>query len=144
MKRPRALSLVEVIFTVSVLALVFMVLLNVLPTSILSVRKSEHRLTAGSVAQAVLDECRSAPFEYWEADNSYDTASPAPVGPLLQRCRRTLADGVVFEPKMQVGPVTGSGAPRATLAQIRVTVVWTARNESLSLVRELRLSPVLR
>jgi uncharacterized protein (TIGR02598 family) len=140
----RGLSLLEVVFTASLLAIVVMVLMNVIPTAMLSVRKSEHRVVAQTVAQAVVDECRAAPFSRLLNDQSVSAATPGALGDILRRCRQEGNDHVVFEPRLVVGTVSGTAAPRDTLCQLQVTVSWKYRDDTYSLERSLRVSSLSR
>lgn len=140
----RGLSLLEVVFTASLLAVVLMILMNIIPTAMLSVRKSEHRVVAQTVAQAVLDECRAAPFSRLVSNQSLNTASPGPLGDLLRRCKQEGNDHVVFEPRLVVSSVSGTTVPRDSLCQLEVTVTWKYRDETYLVERRLRLSSLSR
>lgn len=130
MRRARlGLSMLDVVFTASLLAVVFMVLLSLLPTALLSTRQTEHRLLAGSLAVAILDECRSRPFELIASDQVVDLTTAGALGDILRRSPRKADDSVEFAPVLTVGPCPHSGAPRNSLAQLSVTVRWRERNQ---------------
>ncbi len=141
MKRS-GVSLVELIFTATLLSLVFMVLLSLLPSSLMSIRQGEHRLHANALAQAILDECASGPFSYLELDRTYLPTSPGPLGQMLQRQMLRLDDGTVFEPTLEVSGVPGF--PRTSLAHVRLTLTWKEKTSRPVVVRELDISSVLR
>jgi Tfp pilus assembly protein PilV len=140
----RGLSLLEVVFTASLLAVVLMVLMNVIPTAMLSVRKSEHRVLAQTVAQAVVDECRAAPFSRLVSNQSVNTSTAGPLGDMLRRCKQEGTDHVVFEPRLVLSTVPGTTVPRDSLCQVDVTVSWKYRDDTYSVERRLRLSSLPR
>jgi hypothetical protein len=140
----RGLSLVDVIFTASLLALVFMVLMSIFPTAMFSVRQTEHRQVAASVALAVIDECRSGPFLPLASNGNYDVSSAGPLGDYLRRQRLTGADGLDYVPSLSVTAVNGSSVPRESLAQITVTVRWKEKGRDLDLVRTLAVAALNR
>lgn len=140
--RPRGVSLVELIFTATLLSLVFLVLLSLLPSSLMSVRQGEHRLHANALAQAILDECASGPFADLEVDRTYLPTSPGPLGQMLQRQQLRLDDGTVFEPTLEVSGVPGIA--RTSLARVRITLTWKEKTSRPVVVRELEISSILR
>lgn len=140
--RRRGLSLLELIFTASLLALVFMVMLNVVPTAMMSVRQGEHRVAANALAQSIMDECQTMHFQPFRADRTYIPGSPGVVGAMLDRQPRTLEDGTVFEPTLEVSGI--AGFERRSLAHIRLTIAWKEKVGRRSITRELDLSSVLR
>lgn len=142
--RRRGLSLIDVIFTASLLAVVFMVLLSLLPTAMLSVRQTEHRLTAGALATAVLDECRSGPFELLATDQVVDLSTPGALGDILRRAPRKGSDAVEYLPVLRVAASPHSTVPRNALAFLTVEVRWRERGEDLRLSRELQVAKLNR
>lgn len=138
----RGLSLLELIFTATLLALVFMVMLNLLPSAMMSVRQSEHRVRASALAQAIMDELSSMSYTDLEQDRTYIIGSPGDIGAMLARQERTLDDGTVLEPTLEVSGV--AGISRRSLAHVRLTLSWKERTGPRALVRELDISSVLR
>lgn len=143
MKR-RAMTLVEVIFTASLLAVVFMVLLSIFPTAMFSVRQTEHRLTANNIAQAVLDACRSGPFSQLVNDQTVDLTTPGPLGDVLRRSNQKGEDKLEFQPTLRVTASPTSTVPRNTLCQLTVEVAWKERGQTLRVTRMLQLSALNR
>ncbi|MFN8613053.1 MAG: hypothetical protein U0931_36280 [Vulcanimicrobiota bacterium] len=139
------MTLIEVVFTASLLAIVFMVLLSIFPTAMFSVRQTEHRLTANNIAQAVLDECRSGPFANLVTDCSVDLSTPGALGDILRRSQQKGDDGMVFEPTLVVSksPVSPT-LPRATICQLKVEVSWKERGQNFHISRVLQLSSLNR
>jgi len=119
----RGASMLEVIFAASLLAIVFMVLLSVLPSSLFALRKGEHRAQALALAMGVLQECRSGPFSRLQSDGVFTPLSGPPLGPLLQRHMPVSSDGMQYEVELQIGN-PGAGLPRNLLALARVRVRW--------------------
>ena len=143
MKR-RALSLIEVIFTASLLAIVFMVLLSIFPTAMFSVRQTEHRLTAKGVAGAILGGCRCGPFTNLTTDQTVDLTTPGALGDILRRSNLKGDDGMIFTATLQVAPSPTSTAPRSTLCQLSVDVSWKERSRTPHITRVLQVSSLNR
>lgn len=138
------MTLVEVIFTASLVAVAFMVLLSIFPTAMFSVRQTEHRLTANNIAQAVLDECRSGPFSHLKTDQDVDTTTPGALGDILRRSDQKGDDKMVFVPTLKVRASPTSTAPRTTLCQLTVEVAWRERGQAYQVTRVLQLSSLNR
>jgi hypothetical protein len=151
MKR-RGLSLVDVIFTASLLAVIFMVMMSLLPTAILSVKQTQHRLEANTLAGTILDECRSGAFEnllinYDVDPNSpftVDLTTPGALGDVLRRTPRRNHYGVEYTPRIVLAKSPTSTLPRGMLAQVRVEVRWRERNQEFEVVRILQIAKVNR
>ena len=142
--RPRGMTLIEVIFTASLLALVFMVLLSIFPTAMFSVRQTEHRLTANNIAQAVIDECRSGPFARLVADATVDKTTPGPLGDILRRSDQKGDDKMEFETTLRVSSSPTASVPRNTLCLVAVEVAWKERGQTYQVQRRLQLSALNR
>lgn len=140
----RGVTLVEVIFTASLVALAFMVLLSIFPTAMFSVRQTEHRLTANNIAQGVLDGCRSGPFRNLITDQDVDTSTPGALGDILRSSDQKGDDKMDFVPTLKVRASPTSTAPRSTLCQLTVNVAWRERGRSYEVTRVLQLSSVNR
>ena len=143
MKR-RAMTLIEVIFTASLLAIVFMVLLSIFPTAMFSVRQTEHRLTANNIAQAVIDECRSGPFANLVPNATVDKITPGALGDIVRRCDQKGDDKMDFETTLKVAASPTSTVPRNTLCMLTVDVTWRERGQIYHVNRVLQLSALNR
>ena len=144
MKKTRALSLIDVIFTASLLAVVFMILLSIFPTAMFSVRQTEHRLVAGGIAQAILDECRSGPFLRLATNQVVDATTMGPLGDVVRRCNHLGDDGMAYVPRLTVAASPTSTVPRNTLAQLTVEVSWHERGQTLKVTRILQVASLNR
>ena len=142
--RRRGISLIDVVFTASLLAVVFMILLSIFPTAMFSVRQSEHRLVAGGIAQAILDECRAGPFSHLASDQSVDLTTTGALGDILRRSNHKGDDGMEYVPTLTVAPSPTSTVPRSTLAQLRAEVSWYERGQTRTVVRILQVASVNR
>ncbi|MHB2019229.1 MAG: type IV pilus modification PilV family protein [Candidatus Xenobia bacterium] len=60
--RRQGFSLIEVIFAASLLSLVMLMMFNLYPSSLLTIRQAEHRLEATALAQSILEQYRAGPF----------------------------------------------------------------------------------
>lgn len=134
--------MLELIFTATLLALVFMVMLNLVPTAMMSVRQGEHRVAANALAQAIVDECETMHFRHLQADRTYIPGSPGAVGAMLTRQARDLEDGTVLEPTLEVAGLPGYN--RRSIAHLRLTIAWQEKTGRRSLTREMDVSSVLR
>ncbi|MBN9418878.1 MAG: hypothetical protein J0I12_25730 [Candidatus Eremiobacteraeota bacterium] len=143
MKR-RGMTMLEVIFTASLLAIVFMVLLSIFPTAMFSVRQTEHRLTANNIAQAVLDGCRSGPFSNLVANQTVDLTTMGALGIILRRSNQQGDDKMVYTPVLKVAASPTSTVPRNTLCQLTVDVSWHERGQTLRVTRILQISALNR
>lgn len=143
-KTRRGLSLVDVVFTASLLAIVFMVLLSLLPAAMLSIRQTEHRLTAGSLAQHVLDECRSRPFSLLAANQVVDITTAGPLGDILRQLPTRGDDAVEFATTLKVEDSPHSTVPRDTLAMVTVEVKWHERGQDWTLERTAEIAKINR
>ena len=143
MKR-RGMTLIEVIFTASLLAIVFMVLLSIFPTAMFSVRQTEHRLTANNIAQAVIDECRSGPFANLVPNATVDKTTPGALGDIVRRCDQKGDDKMDFETTLKVAASPTSTVPRNTLCLLTVDVAWRERGQIYHVNRMLQLSALNR
>lgn len=136
--------MLEVIFTASLLAIVFMVLLSIFPTAMFSVRQTEHRLTANNIAQAVLDGCRSGPFSNLVANQTVDLTTMGALGIILRRSNQQGDDKMVYTPVLKVAASPTSTVPRNTLCQLTVDVSWHERGQTLRVTRILQISALNR
>ena len=102
----RGLSLMEVVVATSILAMVFMLVANLFPTSFMALRTSGQRMEAESLAASLLEDYRARPF------------SQLPVGLDV----RPQASGS-YQPQVQVLAVAGEDP--AYLVEVRVEVSWS-------------------
>jgi Tfp pilus assembly protein PilV len=128
MKHRRGLSLVEVIFAATLIGLIIMVMMSILPSAMLGVRKVEHRTKAGSLAQSLLEEKRAGPF------SSLDIP-PA-------QTRITDSDGTVYD--ISYVTLTRPSSDPARLKGMRIVVSWSEREITQSVMRELWLCNIPR
>lgn len=114
--------MLESIFSISVLLLAVLLIINLLPTSWLATNQAEQRLYAGNLAQSILEEKRSAAFDA-----------------LANETRSTVdAAGARFTPVVEVVPVSDK------LKTVRVRIQWTSRQIRREVVREILLCRVPR
>ncbi|MHB2020019.1 MAG: type IV pilus modification PilV family protein [Candidatus Xenobia bacterium] len=58
----RGFNLIEVMVASFILSLIFLALLDLLPTSLLSLKHAEKQMAADTIGASVLDEMRDVPF----------------------------------------------------------------------------------
>lgn len=133
----RGLSLMEVVLGASLLALVFLFMLNIFPATMIGVRKAEHRLDAASLAESILEAARAAPFTDL-VPGSYDADTPG----ALPLSRYTCEDQTVLEPHLSIDTVPG--IPADQLVRLRLTITWKDRSGPQTLTQELRLADLKR
>lgn len=119
--RARGFSLIETILATFVLSLITMAVFNIFPSSVMAVKRGEMELEADSLAQQLLEEYRSKPFETL-------TLGPGPALPPVS------VAGTTFEVQARVNSVVGSDANH--LKAVEVTVDWTHSAKSHRIIRE--------
>lgn len=122
MKGQRGLSLLETIFAFVLVGFSVIFVFQLLPSSVVAVRRGEEQLQAENLARTFVEEARSAPFQTLSLGSTALTA-PEP-----------------FSVEREIYSV--SGADPAHLLGIRVRVQWSARGRSYELVREVWVSHV--
>ena len=119
--RSRGLTLVELIVSISLLALVVMFVLELVPTSMLSLRRSEGRLVGETIAEGELEREASAAFVHLTAGSQKQLPDQT-VGSLTYHLKtQTLR--------------AGSENPNRLLT-LKVTVTWTEQGTTRTAVRE--------
>lgn len=121
MRHSRGLSLIEVIFAFTLLGLILMVLFNLFPASVMSVKHAELRIKAIAIAQSILDNKRAAAFSSFALgaesvdDSSFDS-------------------GNEFETTLECYNVDLTDSNN--LKRMRATVVWSEKNVIYSVSKE--------
>ena len=118
----RGLSLVETIFSLALLALVLIVVLNLFPSSMATVRVAEQRYRAETLAASVLDDQVSQPFSSLTVGLSQDLAA-------------SIYDQVAYRPHLDIS-AAGTEDPNY-LKSVKITVQWTYRGQPRAVIREL-------
>lgn len=117
--RRRAFALGETLLAFTIISLVLILLLNLFPSSLATVRRSEIRFQALTLADNTLEQQVARPF----ADLIVATSTQQAVGD--------------FQVQTQV--LTIAGEDSAWLKNVRVTVRWRDRDQPRQLIRELRV-----
>lgn len=120
----RGITLVEVIISLLIASLVLLAALTLLPSSLLAVRRADTQLRAEALAQSVLEQQRSQPFQSLVVDSGYQQ------------------DVGEFRAEIQV--LRAGDADPAVARQIRVTVRWTQRRRALEVQRSLVVTHLAR
>jgi len=116
----RAFTLVETLLSMTILSICMGMVLVFLPTGFLSLKDSERRLFAGSLAQRVLEERRNSPLEELDA-----------LGPLVQTVESVDDDQIHYTVLLQVGR-----HPSASYARkLEVQVLWQQHGQTQKIVR---------
>lgn len=123
----RGLSLIETMIAAAVLFLVVSILLNLLPSSLLAIKRAEQRIQAGNIAQSILEEQRGVRFD------SLAAGTPRVFDPVQ-------VAGMSYEPVLEVE----DDPEVAGVKKLKVTVRWRQRDRDYSVVRELTLCRVPR
>ena len=116
------LSLIEVIFSLALLAGVALLVLNLFPTSMVTVKKAEQRMQANLLAETLLAEQAAAPFETLLVG-----------GPPLTRTERV--GNVEYNTRVVILEIPDRNTDY--LKNVRVSIDWKVQNLQHSLVREL-------
>lgn len=114
------LSLLETIFSVFLVGLAILFILELFPGSLLAERRASQRAQAGNLAQSLVHELLAVPFAQLEV--GVEQLEPVVAAQLEFRATRE-----VF--------VVGSAAPENALG-IRAVVTWTERGRDFSVMRE--------
>jgi type II secretory pathway pseudopilin PulG len=127
MKRRRALALtlLELVVSFSLLAMIITVVLELLPGSLISLHHSQSRFAAANVAQNQVNYICSRSF----GSNSVGTS-------------RDLTDEVLDKMTYHVhlDVLAVAGQDPATIRLVRITVSWYEKNQTLQVVRERQIS----
>jgi Tfp pilus assembly protein PilV len=118
------MSLIEIIFSVTLFCLIFMAMINILPLATFAIKRTEHRIRASALAQSVLEEKRAGPFSALDSQ---------PVA-----AQQTDRDGTVYAIVYEA-PAMDPGVDAQKLRRIVVTVTWKERDIIRSLTREMYL-----
>jgi hypothetical protein len=113
----------EAILCFAILTLVIILIFNLYPTSVASVRVSGQRLQATALADSILDEQMERPF------GQLVPAAPVTLPPVAAR-------GAELQPSLEIYPVTEPGVDPKLLVGIRVRVVWTDHGVRREILRE--------
>jgi hypothetical protein len=117
-------KLMEVVFSLALLTVVAVLLLNLYPTSALALASSRHRLAASTAATSELERQAARPFSQLALGTR-----PGPRGPAWTS---------------QVAVTVPAGADGTRLRQVAVTVRWTEARGTLELTQAARVVNVTR
>lgn len=117
--KARGFTLVENLMAFTLIALVIILLLNLFPSSMATVRKSEQRYEALTLAGNVLEQQAALPFGKLVVDSVHDSK--------------------VGDYKVRVEVLKVNGEDVNWLKRVRVTVSWTYQEQVREVTRELRL-----
>lgn len=135
----RGASLVELVLTISLLAVVFLLILNLVPSVIFGGVEARHRLQAGQIAGELLDTCAARPFTALQL-GTYNPTNPGRLAGYLNDV--TTDDQVTFHPEVTISSVTGLDPKH--LKRVRATVRWRERNKDLHVARVRSVSGIRR
>lgn len=116
-----AFSLIEIIFTSSLLIFLMMVLLSVFPGSLIAVGHAEHRIEASHIAQSILEKRRVGAFSNIDAP--------------LDKNEAVGSDGTVYSLTYSSQQINNTNPD--VLRKISVTVSWTLKGRSYFVSQEL-------
>lgn len=119
----RGISLAELILSFFLLLLTVLLIFQLYPTAVSSVRISGQRSQANALAASVLAEYLDRPF----SQLTLGLAPPRAAVP---------GRGTSFQPSVEILPVNQPGVRPERIRAIRVTVTWTDRGTERRVVRE--------
>lgn len=128
MKRTKGFSIAETLISVFLLALLLIVFFNLFPTTVLANRQGSQQMQAMDLAQSVLSEARTRPFD--------DLTIGLKESGSVQRI-----DGTDYQTSLEVVK-PDSGDPDQ-LKVLLATVTWTANNKSKNLQERIWIHRVL-
>ena len=136
--KPRGLSMVELVLCITLLAMVFLVVMNLVPVVVLGGVEARHRLVAVTRAGEVLDNCSSGPYSRLQI-GSYDADNP---GRLAGYLNDLIEDGITYRSSVQIVAIAGIDPKNARRVKVRVT--WQERKKTLEAARLRTVSAVRR
>lgn len=134
----RGISLVELVLSFSLLAMVFLVVLNLVPMVVFGELEARHRLLALNRAGELLDTCSAGPFSHLQP-GTYDAAAP---GPMIGYLNDFTEDSITYRSILDVENVPGILPKHAK--RVKVRVVWEERRKSLQVARVRTISAIRR
>ncbi len=120
-RRSHGLSLAEIVITITLLGFIFMILFNLYPSSIATMRHAEHLIEASSYAQSILEFQREGPFSLFDTE------------PIVKDM--VGADGTNYS--LTFTAITIPSPQCDSLKGARVTVSWKERKRDCSVTKEL-------
>jgi hypothetical protein len=131
-RRNHAVSIAESVLAVFLLSLTVVLIFNLFPRSMATLRVSGQKLQADAVADSVLEEYMVVSFK---------DLRPGPP----QVLPKVPGRGTEFEPSVEIFDMTGPvGVDPTMIKRIKVTVRWKDRNMDHVLVREMARTNVRR
>ncbi|MBS2038583.1 hypothetical protein JST97_26625 [bacterium] len=121
MKR-RGLSLAELVFSFGLVLLIVVLIFELFPMALVSLRSSAQRSQALAVADSLLAQAMQQPFQ--KLTPGLENLPPVTVG------------STMFQPSREVLRVQQPGIDPERILALRITVVWLNRGQSHRLVRE--------
>lgn len=118
----RGLSLLETIFSLAVLGLIAIVVLDLFPASMLAARHNEQKMQAEMLAESILADYVAQPFE------------KLVLGP-PQNLAPVTIDGMEFRPRVSIYQVQAHNTDH--LRGVTVRIGWTFRQHQRHVEREL-------
>ncbi len=127
----RGVTLAESILAIFLMSLIVLLIFNLYPTAMMSLRGSGQNLQANDVANSVLDEYQEKRF------------NTLVVGAPIQLPNRP-GRGTEYTPVVEIFDVERPGVDKTRIKGIRVTVSWVDQGVAHKLVRETLRTNVLR
>ncbi|GEM_PF-2588067 len=123
-----AFTLVEVLFAAALISLIMMILFTLLPSGVLMARRGAHNLKAVCIAQALLEEKRSGPY-----NDLY--ALPTDFSD------KTGEDGTVYHPH-DYEVLAVKDADPEVVKTLRIHVTWKEKDKEYTVFQELYVTKV--
>ena len=127
--RQRGHSLLEIVVCISLLSMVIVLVMNLFPVALTTLRHAENKYQASNLAKSVLDDWSSRPF-----------ASLTPG--TLQNLNAVPVEGGVLQPVLEIYNVPKSDPNY--LRSIRVDVGWSEKSSPYHTVQELWVHNITR
>ncbi|NDD29473.1 MAG: prepilin-type N-terminal cleavage/methylation domain-containing protein [Proteobacteria bacterium] len=122
----RGFSLFELIICTFVVSIVVIVLINLYPMSLYTMRRGDRMLVADQIAQNVLERARSGSFDFlWSKRGvGYDDDGHGEEH-----------DGITYHWACEVNDVADIPEAEKSVLEVLVTVQWKERNDEVKLVK---------
>lgn len=145
--RRRGSLLAEVVFTIAIVAVVFLTVLELYPSSFLTHARARQEVEAGDRAESILELAESCPLSALLPPGGGPRRdwTPEDPGPLAAELRnQTSLQGIVYRPSVEVTRQEVDPRGRTLLVRVRVEVRWSYQRRQHLVEREQWLSDVVR
>lgn len=127
--KSRGFTLMEAILSITLIGIIFVLALNLYPASVLTIRQSEQKLRADTVARSLLESYASQPFSELVVGSSVSLTAQE-------------WNGVTYQPVLRIlNPPEGNAE---YVKDVEIQVHWQVRKVPRSVTHRLAIARVRR